>query len=67
MKLFIKGMMCGHCKMRVENSLSSLNGVESVEVDLETGTAEIKSSKVIEFAILKEAIEDAGYDLLKVE
>lgn len=67
MRLYIKGMMCDHCKMRVEKSLSALEGVKSVEVDLEKGTAEVISNKPLEFALLKETVEDAGYDLIKVE
>ena len=35
--LKIEGMMCGHCKMRVEKALGAVDGVSSVEVNLEDG------------------------------
>ncbi|AKI97324.1 heavy-metal-associated domain-containing protein [Kosmotoga pacifica] len=67
MKLFIKGMTCNHCKMRVEKALSEVEGVESVEVNLNEGFAVIETSKDIPEELLKEVIEDTGYELVKVE
>ena len=37
--IHIAGMTCGHCKMKVENSLAELDAVNSVDVDLLDGTA----------------------------
>lgn len=39
--LNIKGMTCGGCVSRVKNAVSKLEGVQSVNVDLATGRAEI--------------------------
>ena len=33
--LKVGGMMCNHCKMKVEKALQAVSGVESVNVDLE--------------------------------
>lgn len=62
--LKIKGMMCDHCKTHVTSALSALDGVESVEVNLEAGTANIKMSKEIGNEVFKTAIEDAGYEMI---
>lgn len=62
--LDVKGMTCGHCKMAVNGALTELEGVENVEVNLETGKVEVSfdESKLDE-AKMKEAIEDQGYDV----
>ena len=67
MKLYVEGMSCNHCKMRVEKALSGISGVKSVTVDLEKGTAEVEAFGELDFDILKEIIDDAGYDLVKAE
>lgn len=67
MKLYIEGMTCEHCKMRVEKALKSVKGVKNASVDLENGTAEVEVKKEISFDTFKLAIEEAGYSLLKSE
>ena len=67
MKLEIEGMSCNHCRMRVENALKAVDGVEKVIVDLDSGTAEVFSTKEIERNLLREIIEDAGYALKGIE
>jgi len=67
MKLEIEGMSCNHCRMRVEKALKAVDGVEKVIVDLDNGTAEVSSTKEIEWNLLREVIEDAGYALKGIE
>ena len=38
----VAGMWCQHCKKTVEDMVGKLSGVESVNVDLEAGTVEVK-------------------------
>lgn len=60
--LKIEGMSCGHCKMSVEKALQAVEGVVSVNVDLEkkeaivTGTAEREE--------LVKVVEDIGFDVI---
>jgi copper chaperone len=63
--LDVKGMTCGHCKMAVNGALSNLDGVQKVDVNLETGkvNVEFDSSKV-SLEQMKEAVEDQGYDVV---
>jgi P-type Cu+ transporter len=42
----IYGMTCGHCQKRVADAISSLEGVGSVEVDLETEHATVSFNPV---------------------
>lgn len=61
--LKIKGMMCEHCKMRVEKALNNIDGV-SAQVNLEDNSAKVILSKPVPDEVLKQAIEAAGYELI---
>lgn len=63
-QLQVSGMSCAHCERAVKEALGALPGVSDVQVSLETGavTASIDPVQVQE-AQLKEAIEEAGYDV----
>ena len=64
--LTVEGMMCGHCKARVEKALGELSGVSSALVDLESKTAAVTLSEVVEDAILQSAVEEAGYTVVSI-
>ena len=63
----IEGMMCEHCKNRVENALLDFNGVKDARVDLDAKKAEVELSKDISNDTLKELIEDLGYEVKNIE
>jgi Cu+-exporting ATPase len=63
--IHIAGMTCGHCKMKVEKSLAELEAVNSVDVDLLDGTAELDLNKEISDELLASTIKNAGYTLQK--
>ncbi|MCK8059281.1 MULTISPECIES: heavy-metal-associated domain-containing protein [unclassified Fusibacter] len=65
--LKIEGMSCGHCKGRVEKALGGLDGVASVEVNLEAKTATIELTAEISNELLTETVDDAGYDVVGIE
>ncbi|MCL4408431.1 MAG: cation transporter [Thermotogae bacterium] len=67
MKLYVDGMTCEHCKMHVEEALKGIKGVKKAEVNLDNGTAEVETKKEISFDTFKNAIEEAGYTLVKIE
>ncbi|MBP3413347.1 MAG: heavy-metal-associated domain-containing protein [Oscillospiraceae bacterium] len=62
MELKIEGMMCPHCKARVEKVLQAIPGVESVIVNLEGKTATV--SGTADFDTCKKAVIEAGYQVL---
>lgn len=61
-KLIVEGMSCSHCSGRVEKALNTLEGV-SARVDLDSKTAHVTLSAPVEDAVLKKAVEDAGYEV----
>ncbi len=61
----IKGMSCNHCVMAVKNALSEVEGVSKVDVKLEDNNAVVEGENLVD-KILKEAIEEAGYDVVEI-
>ena len=54
----ITGMTCGSCKASVEKSLSSIDNVTNVEVNLEKGEAEVTMSSHVATETLKKALPE---------
>ena len=52
----VSGMTCNGCKLSVEDKLSSLQGVDSVQVDLTTGKATIYSKSPISFSLITNSL-----------
>ena len=59
----IEGMMCGHCEMHTKKALEALDGVISAEVSQTEGTAIITLEKDISDDVLKQAVEEQGYQV----
>ena len=59
--LTVTGMTCGHCVASVTEEISELDGVENVDVTLETGQVVVTSSQPLDPAAVKAAVEEAGY------
>ena len=63
MVLKIEGMMCGHCKARVEKALKAVAGVETVDISREDKTATVTGSA--DASALRQAVTDAGYQVVE--
>jgi len=59
--LKIEGMTCGHCVMRVQKALDAAPGVDGANVDLASGTAEVRVGAGTDPATLIGVVEAAGY------
>lgn len=59
----IKGMNCPHCQAAVAKSISGVEGVEHVDVNLSTGIATVEGTHSAE--ALVEAVRGAGFDVEK--
>ena len=57
----VPDMHCGHCKQAVSEELNAVEGVESVEVDLETKRVVVVGAS-LDDAKLRAAIDEAGYE-----
>ncbi|MFJ8263713.1 copper chaperone CopZ [Rummeliibacillus sp. NPDC094406] len=61
-QLKVEGMSCGHCVKAVENGVGELNGVETVNVNLEQGLVDVAFDDLkVTTENIKEAIEEEGY------
>ena len=65
-KILVEGMSCGHCVNHVSEALKEI-GAKEVEVNLESKLATAEIGDNISDDAIKAAIEDAGYDVVKIE
>ena len=60
----VKGMTCGGCVNSVTKALTGVAGVERADVDLAGAKATVTfDDNRTSVAALKEAVEEAGYDV----
>ena len=59
----VNGMMCEHCKKRVEDTLKAIDGVVSANADLEAKKVSVETSKEVDIDTLKAAVKGAGYEV----
>lgn len=65
--IYIEGMSCSHCVNRVKNTLEEINDVNNVEVNLEESIAILDLKHDVKDKVVKEAIEDAGYEVKAID
>lgn len=63
----IKGMTCGHCSARVEKMLLNVDGINDAVVDLAGENAIIKLEKEVADDVIREAVDDAGYEVIEIQ
>jgi len=56
----VSGMTCNHCKANVENNLSSITGIDTIEIDLESGKVKM-TGEDIDLSEVKNKVEGIGY------
>ena len=61
--IVVEGMMCPHCKARVENVCKTIPGTVDAVVDLQAKTVTVTGNAAI--GDLKKAIADAGYQVVE--
>ncbi|MCL1929252.1 MAG: heavy-metal-associated domain-containing protein [Treponema sp.] len=57
----IEGMNCEHCAAHVKETLETIDGVTSAQVDLQKKNARVEHSDSVSPESLKAAIHEAGY------
>ncbi len=60
-------MSCGHCVNHVKEALEQLDEVIGVDVSLNDKSAILDSHNDISDKDIKFAVEDAGYEVVKIE
>ena len=64
--LVVEGMTCSHCEKAVKDSLADLSEVLDVQVDLTSGQVEVTGDNLIDKR-LKEAVDEAGYEVKSID
>ncbi|HBH47612.1 MAG TPA: hypothetical protein DDX98_03180, partial [Bacteroidales bacterium] len=59
-KVKVNGMTCNHCKMNVETNLKKLEGIDAVEVNLDTQGVTLIGNN-IDLEKVKKTVESIGY------
>ena len=65
-KISIDGMSCENCVRHVREALAGLDGVTGVDVSLEKGEAEVQASADLSDALIKETLDEEGYDVTAI-
>ena len=63
----VTGMTCGHCVASVKEEFSAIEGVKSVEVELNKGgvsTVTVVSDEILPADAATLAVSEAGYELV---
>jgi Cu+-exporting ATPase len=59
----IAGMTCENCKRHVTEALTGIPGVSAADVDLQGGRATVRSERPLSDREVREALDEAGYEL----
>ncbi len=62
MKVTVNGMMCAHCEAHVKKALEAIDGIETAVASHEENLVTITNTKDVEEALIKAAVEEAGYE-----
>lgn len=65
--LSIEGMVCGNCVKHVYKALMEISGIQDAVVELESKTAQVQMNQPVSDVVLRNAIEDAGYQLVSIQ
>ncbi|MFJ6928905.1 heavy-metal-associated domain-containing protein [Streptomyces nigra] len=60
----VSGMSCGHCEGAVSGEISGLPGVSSVKAVASTGEVTVVSAAPLEEGAVREAVDEAGFELV---
>ena len=63
----VRGMMCEHCETRVRKALEKIDGVIEASCDHTKGEAVLVLDQPADRAIIKQAVEEAGYEVTEQE
>jgi copper chaperone len=62
--LTVPEISCGHCKMSIEGAVSTLAGIDRVEVTIDAHTVDVSyDEQVVDRAAIVDAIEGQGYEV----
>ncbi len=62
--LTVKGMTCGHCVQAVKDEVGAIDGVQDVQVDLDSGRVVVVAEAPIAAERYAAAVDEAGYEVV---
>ena len=63
-KFSVLEISCDHCKSTIVNTLSTVDDIELVEVNIETKDVTLKSSEEIDLDLVKSLLDEQGYTVV---
>lgn len=61
----VTGMTCGHCELSIRKEVSTVPGVQEIEVSARTGRLVVTSAEQIDDAAVLAAVDEAGYKAVR--
>ena len=63
-KFTVPEISCDHCKSTIINTLSTVDDIELVEVNIEAKDVTLKSSEEIDLDLVKSLLDEQGYTVV---
>ena len=63
-KFTVPEISCDHCKSTIIDTLSTVDVIELVEVNIETKDVTLKSSEEIDLDLVKSLLDEQGYTVV---
>ena len=64
-KFNVPEISCGHCKETIESTVSNIESVVSVAVDIEKKSVAVKSTSDLNLSLVSEMLDEQGYTVVQ--
>ena len=64
-KFTVPEIRCGHCKETIESTINSLENVETVNVDIDQKSVEVKSFSDLDLSLVSNMLDEQGYTVVE--
>jgi copper chaperone len=64
-KFTVPEISCGHCKETIESTVSNIESVVSVAVDIEQKSVAVKSTSDLNLSLVSEVLDEQGYTVVQ--
>jgi|TARA_B100001093_G_scaffold364059_1_gene348864 copper chaperone len=64
-KFTVPEISCGHCKETIESTVSNIESVVSVAVDIEQKSVAVKSTTDLNLSLVSEMLDEQGYTVVQ--